>query len=95
MASPGCPPLTQSGRSKVKYSWIFLFNNGINIENPFSVAPLSFFADVDFPWSFIEGEMSSNCRAEIHQFQNLPGNYRIFGKIEKGNLHNIPLINNG
>lgn len=79
-----CPPLTQSGKSKVKYAWVFLFNNNINIEDPFSIVPLSFFSQVDFPWNSIEGEMTTSSRTEIRTFSNLPGNFRIFAKIEKG-----------
>ena len=80
------PPMTQScGKSQVKYAWIILFQDDINEEEPFSVVPLNSFVDVeDFPWSVIKGEMSSERRQEIHQFSNLPGKYRIFGKIEKG-----------
>lgn len=85
MDGPSAPPLTQAGKSKVKYAWVFLFENNINVEEPFKIVPLSLFSEVeDFPWSFIEGEMSSECRAEIRKFDNMTGDFRIFGKIEKG-----------
>lgn len=80
------PPLTQRpGPSKVKYAWIMLFEENINVESPFSVVSLSSFIDVaDFPWTSIEGVMSPECRYEIRTFTNMPGRFRIFSKIEKG-----------
>lgn len=83
---PPLPPLTQtSGKSRVKYAWIFLFEENINAAEPFSIVPLNDFLDVeDFPWTFIEGEMSTECREEVRIFSNMKGKYRIFGKIEKG-----------
>lgn len=81
------PPLTQSsGQSRVKYAWIFLFEDNINEEEPFTIVPLTFFRDChDFPWTFIEGEMSSECRSKVLTFSKMPGKkFRIFGKIEKG-----------
>lgn len=80
------PPLTQSlARSKVLYGAIILFKDDINELNPFSIVPLNFFADTDFPWGSIEGEMNEESRAKVRTFSNLTGNYRIFCKIEKGN----------
>lgn len=85
MDSPGArQPMTQRGKSKLKYSWLILFKNDVNEEVPFSVVPLSSFAKIDFPWSLIEGEMSSECRGEIRKIDSLPGEYRFFCKIEKG-----------
>ena len=83
------PPLTQhqSGVSQVKYGSIFLFSDDINNKNPFSIVPLKFFETAkDFPWSSITGEMSSESRAEVRTFSTMPGQFRIFGKIEQGNI---------
>lgn len=80
------PPMTQpSGKSLVKYAWIFVFEDDINIEEPFSIMPLHFFSEVDdFPWTFIKGEMSPECRKKNWTFSNMTRNFKIFGKIEKG-----------
>lgn len=84
--TPTPPPPTQSGgRSKVKYGSIFLFTEDINVQDPFSIVPLSFFIGTDFPWSSIEGEMTSESRSVTRTFTNLKGKFKIFGKIEKGN----------
>lgn len=80
-------PLTQNeaGVSKIKYAWAILFANNINFSCPFSIVPLSFFKDSDFPFDTIRGEMHSEDRAKIRTLQKLPGNeYRVFGKIEMG-----------
>lgn len=81
---PPPPPTQSGGKSQVKYGSIFLFKYDIEAENPFSVFPLSFFSGTDFPWSSIEGVMSSESRVENRTFSNLKGTYRIFAKIEKG-----------
>ena len=87
------PPLTQSdGKSKVKYGSVFLFKEDINCRDPFSIVPLNFFKDTDFPWSSIEGEMTSESRCSVRSFSNLPGKYRIFGKIERGNLKKVKIL---
>lgn len=84
------PPLTQTtGKSKVKYGAIFLFKEDIDVEDPFSIVPLSFFGNTNFPWSAIEGEMTSECRKEVRTFSNLPGKFRIFAKIEMGKFYNL------
>ena len=85
------PPMTQkSEKSRVQYAWIILFKVDINEEEPFSIVPLKFFTEAkDFPWNFIEGEMSSECRNEICTFSNLVGEFKIFGKVEKGILYDI------
>lgn len=89
----GVPPLTQSsGKSRVQYAWIFLFDENINLEDPFSIVPLSYFKDVEnFPWTVIEGEMNSECRSETRTFTNILGQFKIFGKIEKGRKHSFTL----
>ena len=94
MMDDNVPPPTQvGGKSRVKYAWIFLFKDDINAEDPFSIMPLSFFADVeDFPWTFIEGEMSPECRHEVRSFSNMTGKYRIFGKIEKGKNYQFKFV---
>ena len=81
------PPLTQQGgHSQVKYGSIFLFEDDINVPEPFSIVPLSFFRDTEFPWGSIKGEMNNDIRVQQRTFQNLPGTYRIFAKIEHGSL---------
>ena len=80
-------PLTQNnngGMSKVQYGSIILFKEDINEPQPFSIVPLNFFRGTNFPWSSIEGEMTKECRIGVRTFENLNGNYRIFGKIERG-----------
>ena len=84
MDDDGAPPLTQGNKSHVQYGSIFLFKEDIDENYPFSVVPLNFFGENDFPWNAIRGEMSSECRGELRTFSNLDGQYRIFGKIEKG-----------
>lgn len=84
MDSDGPPPTQSCAKSKVKYGSIFLFKNDINEREPFSVVPLNVFVDTDFPWSSIEGEMTMACRTKVRTFGNMVGNFRIFGKIEKG-----------
>ena len=79
------PPLTQQGsRSQVKYGSIFLFEEDINVPEPFSIFPLSFFRNTEFQWDSITGEMNNETRAVVRTFPNLTGRYRIFGKIEHG-----------
>lgn len=86
MDGEGIPSTQGYGISRVCYAWIIIFKNDINLESPFSILPLSFFSDCDdFPWKFIEGEMTSSCRSEVRAFSKLPGeHYRIFAKIERG-----------
>ena len=85
------PILTQpSGKSKVKYGSIILFTEDINLEDPFSIVPLHFFVDTNFPWSSIEGEMTTESRLELRTFSNIPGQHRIFAKIEKGKINIHP-----
>ena len=79
------PPLTQQGsRSHVQYGSIFLFVDDIDVQDPFSIVPLSFFRDTEFPWDSIKGEMNHESRVLVRTFSKLPGRYRIFGKIEHG-----------
>ena len=80
-------PLTQdSGLSEVTYAWVILFNYDINNSHPFSILPLNFFVDSDFPWEAVKGILSPGFRAEKRTLSKLPGNeYAIFAKVEIGN----------
>lgn len=85
MAEYDPPPMTQEGRSTVKYAWIILFNYSINEAQPFSIVPLSNFVGSNFPWETVEGALSPEYRMRTWNFSNMPDDtFTIFAKVEVG-----------
>lgn len=84
-------PLTQETvhkKSVIQYAWVILFNFDINNSKPFSIARLRDFADSNFPWRGIKGEMSIDFRIQLHDFTCFPGKqFFIFAKIQYGNIY--------
>lgn len=82
------PVLTQpGGTSSLQYAWVILFVNDINESEPFFIVPLNEFANSDFPFSSIEGEMKPEDRIKVWTFECFPGKqFRVFAKIQMGML---------
>lgn len=91
------PPSTQeNGRSSVQYAWVILFKYDINQSHPFSILPLSFFMDSDFPWESVEGFLSAEFRIQTRRFSCLGEDlYTIFAKVEVGKnfMKNVSSVN--
>ena len=79
-------PLTQEVvKSKVKYSWVVLFDFDINNPNPFIIVKLRDFLDCVFPWRSIKEEFTREFRIQLYEFSNFPGKqFFIFAKIQYG-----------
>ena len=84
-------PFTQETvqkKSLIQYAWVILFHFDINDNKPFSITRLRDFADSNFPWRGIKGEMTREFRIQLHNFTCFPDNqFFIFAKIQYGNIN--------
>lgn len=75
----------ESGKSKLKYSWVILFHFDINVSTPFVIYKLRDFLDTEFPWNVITGELSQESRIKLFEFSCMPGKkFFIFAKVQYG-----------
>ena len=82
-------PLTQETvKSKVKYSWVVLFDFDINNPAPFMIVKLRDFLDCVFPWRSIKAEFTREFRIQLYEFSCFPEKqFFIFAKIQYGNIY--------
>lgn len=86
-------PLTQNGKSKIRYAWGIFFDHDVNEPTPFSIKRLAEFVDFNFPWKAITDEMTFDIRIMTLKFPTYPGKeFSIFAKIQYG-IYNYININ--